>query len=260
MYYLKQAFVNPKKIHRGRAMKKRQVALVIAVITLFITAISILRVVPIISSIQTDGQELAEKIPDFEIVDGMLSAPDEESYIHQTDSFLLFFAPDNQFTTEEIDKNLTRLTVPVGIGLLQNDFYISFQGYGVETPYDQLGTFTGESLRTLLNSFGSFSILTYVFTFIFTYLGIGLITLFELIFILLFANLLSKILRSQLRFKENLRIAVLASILPTIAIEFATFFGILSAYTFELKIGLSLYLFYLAIKDMKKMAPTVKEK
>lgn len=257
--YLKYSIFNPKKIHRAKNMKKRQIAQLVALITLFITVISIIRVVPMLQSIQKDGQEIASELPEFNITDGELVTSETNASIHQTNSFLLFFDPNDQMSSEEIDQNLTRLNVPVGVGLLKDTFYLSFLGYGVDTSYDQLESLDSESVKVLLNGLGSFSFLTYAFTFVISYIGIGFIEIFELLFILLFANLFSKLLRSGLMFKQNLRMAIMASVLPTIAIELSSLFNLVAVYAFELKIGLSLFIFYLAVKDMKKTTTPKKE-
>lgn len=252
IYYLKLALVRPKEIYKARHIKKGPVIGIIALLILFITLINMVRLFPIINDVQSDGQEIASELPGFTVSDGQLQAESADSYIHQTNTFLFFFDPNNQTENEEIDENLERLNVPIGIGIFPENLYLNLSGFTMETPYTQLDNFDDETVKEIFNGAGDLSLVSYLISFLVLYIGLGIFEIFDLIFILLFANLLSRLLKSRLLFTENLKIAVLAALLPTIAVEVASLLNVLPAYTFELKIGLSLFLFYLTIREMKK--------
>lgn len=233
-------------------MKKGHITGIIALLILFITLINMIRLFPIINAVQSDGQEIASELPEFSVSDGQLQAENADSYIHQTSTFLFFFDPNDQTDSVEIDENLERLNVPIGIGVFSENLYLNLSGLTMETPYTQLGNFDDEIVQEIFNGAGDLSLVSYLISFVVLYIGLGIFEIFDLIFILLFSNLFSRLLRSRLLFTENLKIAVLAALLPTAAVETASLLNLLPTYTFELKIGLSLFLFYLTVKEMKK--------
>ncbi|MFL2070973.1 DUF1189 domain-containing protein [Marinilactibacillus psychrotolerans] len=252
IYYLKQAFIRPKDIYKAKGMKKRHLAAIVALLVFVVTLLNMIQILPTVNSIESDGKEIANDLPEFSVTDGKLQAEGAESYIHQTNTFLFFFDPENETNSNEIDDNLDRLKVPIGIGLFEKELYLNLSGFEMETPYSQIEDFNNETIQTIFNEIGNFSIISYLISFGILYIGLGLFTLFDLLFIVLFGNLFSRILRSNLRFRENMRIAILSALLPTLLVELASVFNVLSLYTFELKIILSLFFLYLTIKEMKK--------
>lgn len=251
-HYLTLALARPKELYKARTIKKGQITLVLALLVLVITLANLFRLLPIIHSIQSDGQEIANELPAFTVTEDTLTSEESESYIHQTDSFLLFFDPNDQFQKEEIDSNIERLQVPIGIGLLKNTLYFNVAGVEMDYYYEQMQDFDQSTVKEIFNTAGNATLLTYLFGFLFAYIGIALMELMDLLIILLFANLFSRAMRSGLSFKENMKLAILASLLPTLVLEATSLFGVVPPYYFELKIILSLFLFYLTIKEMKK--------
>ncbi|SFJ90026.1 Protein of unknown function [Marinilactibacillus piezotolerans] len=255
IYYLKLAFGRPKEIYKAKDMKKRHLAAIVALLIFFVTILNMVLIFPTINSIKSDGKEIANDLPEFSVADGTLKAEEGESYIHQTNTFLFFFDPDNQTSSNEIDQNMERLQVPIGIGLFEEEVYVNLSGFVMETPYSQMDDFDNETIQGIFNELGDFSIISYIISFVILYIGLGLFTLFDLLFIILFANLFSRVLRSNLTFKENIKIAIVSALMPTLAVEIASVSNLLSTYTFELKILLSLFFFYLTIKEMSKIKP-----
>lgn len=247
--YILIGFKYPQKLVHAKNMSRKQVFTYFALLTLILTFSMTSLLTNVMASLRQDGAELAETIPPFTIGDNQLNAADDqESYVHQTNSFLLFFDPNGVIQTEEIDSNLDRLNVPIGIGLMQDEFYLSVTGRSIPLSYEQLDGVTDETFTALLSQIGRLSPLVILFTFIAGYLASGLVLLYEWLIVSLFANIIVTLLRLRFPFRKNARMALLSLSIPTLALSLIEAFGYTVPFAFELKLGFALYFLFTSLK------------
>lgn len=247
--YLKIGFMNPHKLTEARSMSRKQVVGFFAVLALILTFSMTSMLISVLSSLQEDGSEIAEQIPEFTITDNRLvAADDQESYVHQTDSFLFFFDPNGSIDTAEIDANLNRLNVPIGIGLMQDEFYLNVTGRSLPVTYDQLDGFTHTAFITLMSQIGNLSPLVLLFIFLIAYLASSFSLLYDWLILSLFTNIIVTLLRMRIPFKKNARMALVGLSIPTLSISLIEAFGFFVPFAFELKIGFAIYFLYTSLK------------
>lgn len=249
--YLNIAFMNPQKVREARKMTRKQVAGFFALLALILTFSMSSMLIDVLSSLQEDGSEIAQQIPEFTISDNRLIVEEgQESYVHQTNSFLFFFDPNGTIQTSEIDANLSRLNVPIGIGLMQDEFYLNITGRSLPVTYDQLDGFTHSNFITLMNQIGTLSPIVLLFIFVVAYVASSLSLLYEWLIIALITNILVTLFRLRFPFKKNARIALVSLGIPTLAISSIEAFGIFIPFAFEMKIGFAVYFIYTSLKEI----------
>lgn len=247
--YLKIGFMNPQKLTDARRMTRKQVIGFFSILALILTFSMTSMLINVLTTLQEDSSEIAAQIPEFTITDSQLVvADDQESYVHQTNSFLFFFDPNGSIETAEIDANLNRLNVPIGIGLMQDEFYLNITGRSIPLNYDQLDGFTDNALVTLMNQIGNLSPLVLIFVFITAYLASSFSLLYDWLILALFTNILVTLLRLNIPFKKNARMALVSLSIPTLALSLVEAFGYFVPFSFELKLGFSIYFLYTSLK------------
>lgn len=247
--YLKIGFMNPQKLTAARDMTRKQVVGFFAVLALILTFSMTSMLINVLSSLQEDGSEIAAQIPEFTITDNRLVADEgQESYVHQTNSFLFFFDPNGSIDTSEIDSNLNRLNVPIGIGLMEDEFYLNVTGRSLPVTYDQLDGFTHTSFITIMNQIGNLSPLVLLFIFVVAYLASSFSLLYDWLILSLFTNIIVTLLRMRIPFKKNARMALVSLSIPTLALSLIEAFGFFVPFSFELKLGFAIYFLYTSLK------------
>ncbi len=263
--YIAMGFLNPTQLIKARQMNRKQVfayfALLAFIVTLSLTSIF----TTIMSGLREDGQEIATRIPAFEIVDGSLVTEEsQESYIHQTNSFLFFFDPNGDIAPEEIDSNLERLNVPIGVALLENSMYLAIPAAGMsgrQLPftYDQLDGFNNERLSQLFIQIGTISPIVLLLIFLIGYVASMFTLAYNWLILALFANVIALLLRVNSPFRKNARMALLSLSIPTLAISVIEAFGFYLPFSFEFKLLFGIFFLYQSFKEIAPKKET-KEK
>lgn len=254
--YILIGFRNPKKLVSAKNMTRKQVLAYFALLTLILTFSMTSLLTNVMTNLRQDGSEIAETIPPFTVENNQLNtAEDQESYVHQTNSFLFFFDPNGNIQTEEIDSNLDRLNVPIGIGLMQDEFYLNVTGRTIPVSYEQLDGVDQDTFVQLLSQIGRLSPLVILLVFIIAYFASGLVLLYEWLIIALFTNILVTLLRIKSPFRKNARMALVSLSIPTLALSIIEAFGYIVPFAFELKLGFTIYFLYTSLKAVAPKKP-----
>ncbi|SFC74692.1 Protein of unknown function [Alkalibacterium subtropicum] len=251
--YLKLGFTSPQHLYKAIRMSRKHLVSYFALIALILTLSMASVLISVMGALREDGQEITETLPAFEITDNALVVEEEtESYVHQTDSFLFFFDPNDSIQEEEIDTNVERLNVPIGIGLMDDQFYLNIMGQPLPVSYEQIDGFTDADFREVMSEMGQFSPIVLFFIFVVTYLASSFSLLYEWLIIALFANILKTLFRIRLPFRKVARMALVALSVPTIIFAVFDAFGLFLPFTLEITIGFSVYFLYASLRNLKK--------
>ncbi|EPH99573.1 MULTISPECIES: DUF1189 domain-containing protein [unclassified Enterococcus] len=134
---------------------------------IYLLALSIIMALPIsyqisqvLRSIHSDGQQIAEKIPDFTIEDGKIHTEKKEGFIYQTNSIIFTFDPEGKRTSKDVATDL--MGNFISFGLLKDELVIALPNSGLtsslfgdntlEVSYtnETLQGFDGTQLRNML--------------------------------------------------------------------------------------------------------------
>ncbi|MGO1748010.1 DUF1189 domain-containing protein [Alkalibacterium gilvum] len=251
--YLKLGFTAPNELYKAMKMTRKQLFYYFALLTLVITISMASLLMTVMGNLKEDGQEITEKLPSFQITDDKLMVEEKtESYVHQTNSFLFFFDPNDSIQEEEIDTNVERLNTPIGIGLMDDQFYLNIVGQSLPVSYAQLGTFNDSDFKDIMADMGRFSPVVLFFTFVVTYIASGFSLLYEWLIIALFANVMKTFARIAIPFGKIARMALIALSVPTVIFALFETFGLFIPFTFEITLGFSLLFVYRSLKNYKK--------
>ena len=249
--YIKTGFLNPKESIKARKMTRKQMFGYFALLTLLITLSMTTIITSLMTNLRDDGQEIAEGIPAFEVENSEFVTDNEESYIHQTNTFLFFFDPNGEIALEEVESNVERLSVPVGIALLEDGFYLNVTGRTLPLPYDQLDGFNQDNLIRLFQQIGNFSPLVLLFVFIVAYIASAFSLAYEWLIVALFANIIATLLRIRSPFRKNARVALVSLSIPTLVISAIEAFGFYVPLAFELKLAFAIYFIYSSFRTLR---------
>lgn len=251
IYYIKQALTKPKEIYVGRNMRKSHFLSIILLLAFVLTVLSFFEVYPVLNTMSGDITEVKQAIPDFSLENNQLES-DEESFIYQTDTLLLYFDPDNKISTETISRNMNTVSVPISIGLLKDEFVLEVLNQNFSLEYTDLSNFTTADLKAIIESFGQFSPTLFLFFFIFLMIYHFIMYFVQFFPIVLFANIISVYRRTGLRFTQTAKVALLATLLPALGLSFVNAFLFNVYYSFEILIASSVFIYYLSMTEMKK--------
>ncbi|GAA0482277.1 DUF1189 domain-containing protein [Alkalibacterium indicireducens] len=247
--YILIGFLNPKKLVQAKNMTRKQVLAYFTFLTLILTLSLASLLSNVMGNLQNDGTEIAETLPTFTIEDGQLQTEaDQETYVHQTNLFLFFFDPNGAIETNEIDANLERLNVPIGIGLMQDEFYMNVTGRSLPVSYEQLDGLDDTYLRTTFQQIGRLSPLVLVLIFLIAYFASAFVLLYEWLIVSLFANILVTLFRLRFKFRKNARMALVSLSVPTLLLSILEGIGLAVPFAFELKLGFALYFLFTSLK------------
>nr|WP_269544561.1 DUF1189 domain-containing protein [Carnobacterium pleistocenium] len=251
MHLFKDSLLHPENLVRAINLKKGKVFLYFLFIA-FIAAIPLwIQSSQTIDDFSRDGQIIAESIPAFQIEnDQIVTNEPVDSYIYQTDSIIFTFDPNGERTIEDVERDL--IGNLIGIAFLEDGLYFSLPNYPIQFPYAQLNGLTSDSFIDLILSVESFGGVLQTLTFILLLLIALLLTFIYTVLSTLFANIISIIFGKQLKFRESFKIVLFASTLPTLFIAFLNSFGLIPSFQMEIKIALTLFIYYLAIRTIPK--------
>lgn len=229
MLYLTNVKHSLFKLDQLQEAKKMNLGVVIFHLLLlsFVLAIPIsLQVIQVFSTIQDDGKEIAQKIPDFTIEKGVLVTKDgAEGFIYQTDSIIFTFDPEGKRTADDISKDM--LGNFLSIGLLQKELVVTlpateninslFGSNQLTIPYTstQLHDLTGENLRDRILE-NEMPWWLAPLTFLIAIYPAFLSLIITIAVATLFANLFSRMRGRYDGFLNNFKIIVFCSTLPVI--------------------------------------------
>lgn len=248
--YIKKLFSKPKEIYIGSNMKNSHYFSLILFTGLILSFLSFFEILPTAQSFQADFEEIQSSIPTFELIDNRLES-NTESYVYQTDNIMFYFDSQNKINQDTIDKNMKIYKNPISIGFLKTNVHFNFLGTTYSFSYDKLSNLSANDLTEILNSMTNFSVGMSIFFLLTIYILNSLLFISELIPITLMANVISVYRKTGLKFFQNAKIALLATIGPSILIYLLNAFNIQVFYEFEILLISSLLLFYTAISEFK---------
>ncbi|NRR75388.1 DUF1189 domain-containing protein [Tetragenococcus halophilus] len=235
---------------------------------LYLLLLSLIAAIPItlqvrqvFSDIQSDGQEIAEQIPDFTVEDGKMQTNEQDGFIYQTDSIIFTFDPKGQRTSDDISKDM--IGNFLSVGLLQEEAVLSLQSNEAteailgdnqfELSYDdsRMQNLTGEMIQNELSQSKLPWWTLLVALLVATYPSfINLIVI--LLITTIIGNLYSRIQRTSNRFLDNLKIMIASATLPVIIGAVINSFSAGFDSTMLIAI-LAFFIFMQAIKSTKKL-------
>lgn len=201
-------------------------------IVLYLLILSIILAIPyatqsmkVYRSVESDAQDIGQKLPDFTIKDGQLET-EADGFIYQTDSIIFTFDPAGTRTKEDIANDMVGNYF--SIGLLKNKAVIAFSSaqdissilFGSNTlslPYssDTLAGLTGKNLRELISSLTVSNWIWFLLLFVAIYPSL-LDLLITLLIISFFANLFAKFRLIKTTFFETLKMMTVLSFVPVV--------------------------------------------
>lgn len=231
---------------------------------LYLIALSVILALPlayqvgqVIHDIQKDGQKIAKKIPNFEIVDGKLATDDADGFIYQTNSIIFTFDPQGKRTEEDITNDL--IGNFVSVGLLEDKAVLALPSSGITSSLfgsnelainytsEPLSSLTGTDVRAMLNQTTLplfLKIMILLVSIYPTFLNL-LITVFMAS---LGGLIYARLRMNKITFFETLKIMVYAVTLPTLIATVLYF--LLPSFDTSLFITLAgLFIFIQTIKD-----------
>lgn len=218
----------------------------------------------IMQDIKQDGQEIASKLPDFNVTDGKLkTAKGAEGFIYQTNSIIFTFDPDGKRSLTDVTAD--SVGSAIGLGFLQDEFVVSLPNSGTanallgtnqfEVPYST-GSLNGFNSKVLKKGLDEASVPFWVklIVFIFTLYPTFLNLIVNLLMITIGANLYSKIRLYKLRFLDCLKISTYCATLPVIVSSILHFINRSFDDSF-LIVFVSLVFFFFATRTEKRQEP-----
>ncbi|MFN6735797.1 DUF1189 family protein [Enterococcus gallinarum] len=202
-------------------------------IIVFVVGLSMLLAIPltiqvtsVFYTLKDDGQKIAAAIPDFKIEHGQLvTTENSEGFVYQTNSIIFTFDPEGKRESNDISNDM--IGNIISIGLLKDELIISLPSVGLSSsildssnfriPYNEpaIQRLNGDSIRKTLHSATIpwwMQLMIFLVALYPSFLNL-ILTLLMGTFI---ANIYSKLSRHQGNFFGNLKIFILAAVVPTI--------------------------------------------
>lgn len=256
------AFSKPQTLAEGKKMAFWKVVLYVVFLSMILSIPVVVQVIRSFNDVKQDSQEIATKIPDFEINDGKLTtAHTGEGFIYQTNSIIFTFDPDGQRTEHDIQNDV--IGNAVAIAFLQNEFYIALPDNGLlsvalgnshfSLAYStgQFDGLSGQKIREALNQ-TSLPFWSYLLIFVVTLYPVFINLIINLLLISIGAIVYSKLRLLRLRFFDCLKIVVYAATVPAIlSVILQVLLPNFDASLFM--ILLTLFYFYRAVRDEPRM-------
>lgn len=219
------SFYRFKDLKKARFLGFGKVVLYVLLLSLFLTIPVTKHVLAIFHDIQSDGQKIAQKLPDFTIENGTLTPKnDEEGFIYQTDSIIFTFDPEGKREVKNISNDL--MGNFLSIGLLPTELVVALPSSGITTqvfgsnllefPYKNgLTTLDGAHIRDYLSE-QRLPWWMFALTFLVSLYPAFINLLTTLLITAIGASIMSGLKRVKISFLENLKILVFCSTLPVI--------------------------------------------
>lgn len=246
--YIKKIFLKPREIYTGSNMRNGHYFSLILFTGFVLSFLSIFETLPTVQSFQSDFEEIQSSVPTFELVDNQLESS-TDSFVYQTDNIIFYFDSQNKINQDTIDRNMKIHKNPISIGFLKSKIHFNFLGTTYSFSYDKIGNLSAHDLTEILNSMTNFSVGMSTFFLLTLYVLNTLLFISELIPITLMANVISVYRKTGFSFFQNAKIALLATVGPSILIYLLNAFNIQVFYEFEILLISSLLLFYATVSE-----------
>lgn len=243
--------MNPLNILEGRKMNgNTAVKYFMLIVTIFLIP-TLLTLPSVFNQFQNDINEVNERIPEFEINNGVIET-DHESYIHLTETTTLFFDPSNELSDDNlISRNIELGFSPFNIALQKDQLYFNINGVEQSVNYSSLPEFDYGEITFILNSLTDTSILVVLVT-VFVLFGMSAFILLYQFFLVALSNYFITIFNTiKLRLSDVFKISLLAITLPTFALTITRILNITSIYSLQLFTFFSISLFFLNLLRFK---------
>lgn len=220
-------FVNPVELRATNRVPFWMILIQTILLTLILTVPKFIGAYSVFSTLQAEGIEFVNKMPDFSIKDGDLDvAGDEEGFIYQTDNIIFTFDPEGKRTVSDVRSDLVGDLYAIAflkdrLLFLSPSYSEEFEDGGissgnVEVLYSDLPTnfLTKARLSSYLNSKIGIMIITLSLMFVWLVCSINYFMM--LIIIGLIANIYTKLKRLPFRFGTILKYVTVSMTLPII--------------------------------------------
>lgn len=251
-------------LHQAKKMPFWKVILYVVFLSTILALPITKQIFSIMQDIRSDGQEIAAKLPDFNVIDGKLETEDgAKGFIYQTNSIIFTFDPDGKRSLSDIAAD--SVGTAVGLGFLKDEFVVALPSSSAantllgtnhfEIPYSK-GTLDGLNSNNLKKALDEASIPFWIklVVFIFTLYPTFINLIINLLMIAIGATLYSKIRLYKLRFLDCLKISTYCATLPVIVSSILHF----TTRSFDdsfLIVFISLLLFFLATRTETRQEP-----
>ncbi|WP_018658729.1 DUF1189 family protein [Allofustis seminis] len=252
--FLKIAYLNPQEIYRGRNITKKMMILFIVLLNLITALGYAIRLAPDFIQLNKDAQIISNHVPNFEIdSEKKQLISDAEGFSYQTSSLLFFFDPNDQVTSQEVEYNHKSLNPQVTIALHEKelDVLLSNNAVHYRKNYASLPDFSHAIFINILHNVGQFNLrlilvivsIAFIITLLFTILYLWISSLF--------GQSIALFMGIRLKFSQSLKMALLASFIPTSIVAVATAFVGTVPYGFELCLIFTAFLMKQSLNNMK---------
>ncbi|MBO0472979.1 hypothetical protein IGL98_000814 [Enterococcus sp. DIV0840] len=251
-------------LHQAKKMPFWKVILYVVFLSIILALPITKQIFSIMQDIKSDGQEIAAKLPDFNITDGKLkTASGAEGFIYQTNSIIFTFDPDGKRSLNDVTAD--SVGNAVGLGFLQDEFVVSLPNSSAadsllgtsqfEVPYAK-GTLDGLNSTDLKEALDEASVPFWIklIVFVVTLYPTFINLVINLLMIAIGANLYSKIRLYKLRFLDCLKISTYCATFPVIVSSIIHFINRSFDDSF-LIVFVSLLIFFFATRTEERQEP-----
>lgn len=248
---VKDSFMDPKQLLGAKTLKKGPAFLLFFLLSLTISIPLFLDGYATLQKFSADAGVIADKIPSFTISDNelLLKNQTEKGFIYKTDTVLLAFDSREVYTLRDIEKEMSSPDLILSLVFSKEAFTLYAQDVPFRLPYEQADDITDQSFKTLLRNFSSDHLFSGVIMLLFSLFISSFSVLLTLLIIALFANALAGFMRKKLPFREILKMALIASIIPVVFFSLLNGFGLYPMVQDEAIALIGVFYFYKALKD-----------
>jgi maltodextrin utilization protein YvdJ len=262
----KRSFVSVSDLNQAKKMSFWKVIMYMIFLSAILALPITKQVFTILQDIQSDGQKIAKKMPNFTIQDGSLKTKAKDSgFIYQTNSIIFTFDPDGKRDSTDIQNDLIGNTI--GVAFLQDEFVVALPNSGVTesvlgtnqltVPYKS-GQLDGINAKTIKESLNTASVPLWakILIFFVAMYPVLINLVVDLLIAALVAVIYTRIRFYRLRFFDCLKIITYCATIPVITSSILYFINS-SIDTSYLVILLSLFFFFNATKKEERYPPNM---
>lgn len=240
-------FVFPENLWQVTTLTKKKAILIFVLFGMIIGTPYLKASIQTLEAIGTDMQVIAGRIPELTIENEKLTIANglEQTLLVKTNTAnLVIYAenvPDSLTIEREIEKT------PLSFLMTDSYLRVATPATHFDLSYDLLDGLTADSLKVMLNDFGTLNIIT-VIPMVIVSLLVGLVDgLFQLIIMALVVNILSLLFQIRLPFAQNFKLVLVASFIPTLVMALLNTLGIYPAAQTALLASITAYIYYKGI-------------
>ena len=248
---VKDSFMDPKQLLGAKTLKKGPAFLLFILLSLTVSIPLFLDGYATLQKFSADAGVIADNIPAFTISDSALRLedPTEKGFIYKTDTVLLAFDSQEIYTQREIEKEMSSPVLILSLVFSKDSFTLYAQDVPFRLPYEQADDITDQTFKKLLRNFSSDQLFSSVIMLLFSLFISSFSVLLTLLIIALFGNVLTGFMRKKLPFREILRMALIASVVPVVFFSLLNGFGLYPMIQDEAIALIGIFYFYKALKE-----------